>query len=396
MPYPLEDIKVIDLTRVLAGPYCTMMLGDMGAEILKIEPPRTGDDSRSYGPPFIKGESSYFLSLNRNKKSIVIDLKSSDGREILRKLVEKADVLVENFRPGVMKKLKLDYPSLMKYNPRLIYCSITGFGQDGPYSQRPGYDIVGFSMSGMMSITGEEGRPPVKMGIPVADIGSGMFAAYAILAALISRGKSGEGQYIDVSLLDGQVSWLTFQAGNYFGTGINPEKLGSAHPSIAPYQAFKAMDDYFIIAIGNDVQWRVFCKALKEKELADRVEFRTNPLRSKNRELLANMLGAIFASKPASHWLTLLERAGIPCGPINKLDQILSDRHIRHRGMVQEISHPTAGEIKQLGIPYKLSSVSGNIKKAPPILGEDTDHVLRSIGYREDQIRRFKSRGSVK
>ena len=205
MPYPLEDIKVIDLTRVLAGPYCTMMLGDMGAEILKIEPPGTGDDSRSYGPPFIKGESSYFLSLNRNKKSIVIDLKSGDGREILYKLVEKADVLVENFRPGVMKKLKIDYPSLIKYNPRLIYCSITGFGQNGPYSQRPGYDIVGFSMSGMMSITGEQGRPPVKMGIPVADIGSGMFAAYAILAALISRGKSGEGQYIDVSLLDGQV-----------------------------------------------------------------------------------------------------------------------------------------------------------------------------------------------
>jgi len=247
-----------------------------------------------------------------------------------------------------------------------------------------------------MSITGEQGRPPVKMGVPVADIGSGMFAAYAILAALISRGKSGEGQYIDVSLLDGQVSWLTFQAGNYFGTGINPEKLGSAHPSIAPYQAFKAVDDYFIIAIGNDVQWRVFCKALKEKELGESLEFRTNPLRSKNRELLANMLGTIFASKPASHWLTLLERAGIPCGPINKLDQILSDRHIRHRGMVQEISHPTAGKIKQLGIPYKLSSVSGNIRKAPPILGEDTDHVLRSIGYREDQIRRFKSRGSVK
>ena len=394
MLYPLEDIKVVDLSRVLAGPYCTMLLGDLGADIIKIEPPG-GDESRKYGPPFIGGESYYFMSLNRNKKSIVLDLKSRDGVEVLERLVKKADVVVENFRPGVTKKLGIDYLMLKKLNSSLIYCSITGFGQTGPYAQRPGYDIVAYAMGGMMSITGEPDQPPVKPGVPVADIGSGMFAVNGILAALLARKNTGKGQSIDVALLDGQVSWLTFQAGNYFGTGVNPSKMGSAHPTISPYQAFKAEDSYFILAVGNDGHWKNFCKAVGQKDLMYRSEFSTNPLRVENRELLVDLLESLFVTKPAAYWLSLLRRAGVPCGNINNVENSLSDSQVIHRGMVQEMLHPRAGKIKVLGVPFKLSSTPGEIRSPPPILGEHTDQILKNMGYGIDKISQLRMKGAV-
>lgn len=372
-----------------------MILGDLGAEILKVEPPDGGDESRNYGPPFVEGESYYFLSLNRNKKSLVLDLKSREGKEVLHKLVLKSDVLVENFRPGVTKKLNIDYSTLGSLNPRLIYCSITGFGQDGPYSGRPGYDIVSFATGGIMSLTGEPGQPPVKIGIPVADIGAGMFATSTILAALISRQQTGKGQYIDVSLLDGQVSWLTFQAGYYFGTGRSPRKMGSAHPTIAPYQAFKASDSYFVLAVGNNSAWKTFCEALGLRELFNRPKFSTNPLRVKNQRELTDILEPFFAKKSASHWLGLLEEAGVPCASINDLDTTLTHPQVIHRGMVQEVVHPKAGKIKVLGIPFKLSETPGAIRSPPPLLGEHTDEVLRRVGYGNGEISRLRAEGAV-
>lgn len=397
MSGPLEGVRVLDLSRVLTGPFCSMILGDMGAEIVKIEIPKTGDDTRQWGPPFIHGESAYFLSVNRNKKSVTLDLSNEKGREILYALAEKCDVLLENFRPGVTQKLQVDYPTMTRKNPRLVYCSITSYGQTGEYRERLAYDIVLQGMGGLMGITGEPNRPPVRIGVAISDIGAGMYAAIAILGALITRGKTGKGQFIDLSLLDSTVSWMTYMAADYFATGKNPQRMGSAHPSIVPYQCFETSDGQFItVAVGNDKLFQNFCKAIQMDQLADDPRFATNPSRVLNRKELIAVLEEVFKQKPRDEWLKRLYGAGTPAGPVYSMQEIFSDLQILQRDMLVRLRHPIAGEISQIGIPMKFSATNPEIRSPPPSLGEHVDEVLGDLlGYDAKRIAELRSQGVV-
>jgi len=389
MVRPLESILILDLSRALAGPYCSMMLADMGAEIIKIEMPGRGDDSRSWGPPFVEGESAYFMSVNRNKKSITLNLKSEKSKEIIEKLIKKADIIIENFRPGTMDKLGLSYENVAELNPEIIYASISGFGQDGPYRLLPGFDQVIQGMGGLMSVTGEPGGPPIKVGVAVADIAGGMFAAYGIMIALFNRQRTGKGQMIDVSLLDSQVAWLTYRAGSFFASGKIPQPLGSGHPNIVPYQAFKANDTYVNIAAGNDQLWQKFCSAVGLEDIVENPKFATNAKRVENRNELVNIISNIVSSKNAQEWLDILTKAGVPCGPIYTLDEIFTDPQVLHRNMVKDLDHIKAGKIKVTGVPVKLSATPGEILTAPPVLGQHTKEILLEIGYSDNDIEKF-------
>jgi formyl-CoA transferase/CoA:oxalate CoA-transferase len=374
-----------------------MILGDLGAEIIKIEIPKIGDDTRQWGPPFVKGESAYFLSVNRNKKSVTLDLSKEKGKEILYALAEKSDILLENFRPGVTQKLEVDYPKLAKKNPRLIYCSITSYGHSGEYRDRLAYDLVLQAMGGLMGITGEPGRPPVRIGVALSDIGAGMYASIAILAALAARAHTGKGQWIDISLLDGTVSWMTYMASNYFATGKNPERMGSAHPTIVPYQCFETLDHEFIaLAIGNDKLFRNLCRAIQREKLADDTRFSTNPSRVKNREQLVPMLEQLFKQRTRDEWLKTLTKAEVPAGPVYSLQELFSDPQVLHRNMLTRIKHSAAGEISQIGIPMKFSDTNPDIRSAPPLLGEHVNEVLgKLLGYDEKRIAELKNEGVV-
>jgi len=372
-----------------------MVLADYGAEVIKVERPGAGDDTRHWGPPFIGGESGYFLSINRNKKSITVDMSTPEGREIIYRLARTADVAIENFRPGTADRLGIGYERLRQENPSIIYCSISGFGQTGPYRDRPGYDALAQAMSGMMAITGEPDGPPMKHGMSIADIGAGMWAVFAIAAALYHRERTGEGQAIDVSLLDAQLSWLTYAAGNYFASGKNPGRYGSAHPNIVPYQPFATADGYIMLAVGNDRLWQQFCQAAGRPELADQPGFRTNAERVTNRADVVATVGEIMAQRTTAEWMELLERAGIPAGPINTVEQILDDPHVLAREMVVTLQHPTAGEIKTVGIPAKLSDTPGTVRSAPPLLGQHTDEILAELGYDAAAIADLRERGIV-
>ena len=395
MAKALEGIKVLDLSRALAGPYCTMMLADMGAEVIKLEMPGRGDDSRSWGPPFVEGESAYFMSINRNKKSITLNMKSDKSTEIIHKLIKQSDVLVENFRPGAMERLGLGYERVKEMNPRIIYCSISGFGQDGPYRMLPGFDQVLQGMGGLMSITGELGGPPIKVGVAIADISGGMFASNGILVALYNREKTGKGQMVDVSLLDSQVAWLTYRAGAYFASGEVPQPMGSGHPVIVPYQAFKAKDVFINIAVGNDQLWERFCKAVGLENVMNDPKFATNAKRVENREEIVKIISDLIVTRDGEEWLKILTDAGIPCGPIYTVDKIFADPQVLHREMVKELDHPKAGKIKVTGIPIKLSDTPGEVETAPPVLGQHTQEVLTELGYSDQDLEKLKQENVI-
>lgn len=380
----LKGIRIIDLSRVLSGPYCTMTLGDLGAEVIKIESPE-GDDTRQWGPPFVQEESAYFLSVNRNKKSVVLNLKLAEDRDLFLSLVETADVVVENFRPGTLARLGIDYQSLKEHNPGIILASISGFGQTGPYALKPGYDILAQGMGGLMSVTGEPGGQPTKAGFSLADVGTGMWAGFGILAALLERQKSGEGQWIDVSLLDTIVSWQTYLAGNYFASGKDPEPMGTQHPNIVPYQVFLASDGHFILAVANENLWKKFVSLMEIKALEDE-RFKTNPDRVRNREELIALLDEIFLKKSIREWMAMFESQGLPCGPVNKFSNILNDPHLHEREMVLEKDHPTLGKLKMLGTPVKFSRTPTRIATLPPLLGQHTEEILSALDCKLNEV----------
>jgi len=371
----LSDVIVIDLSRVLAGPHCTMILGDLGATVIKVEQPGKGDDTRHFGPPYIAGESAYYLGLNRNKQSILLDFSTPEGKERLLNLLSTATVLVENFRPGALERQGLGYEALRAINPGLIYCSISGYGQTGPYALRPGYDFVAQAESGLMSVTGEIDGDPQRVGSPVGDVSAGVYACIAILAALRVRDRTGKGQHIDISLLETTISLLSNVASNYLISGEEAPRLGNGHPNIVPYQAFHTRDGYVVVSCGNDRLYQALCQLLGREDLATNSSFATNPQRVRNREQLVPALQEEFLRRSTEEWLPELRAAGIPCGPINTVSQIFHDPHIQARDFVWECEHPTAGRIKLSGSPIHLSETPTRLYKAPPLLGEDDDQV---------------------
>lgn len=386
----LDGVRILDLTRVLAGPFCTMVLADLGAEVIKVEMPGIGDDSRSAGP-FIKGESSYFMSLNRGKKSLTLDLRHQEGKAILKELVKKVDVLIENFRPGTMKKLELDYAVLSTVNPRLIYAAISGFGQTGPYREKPAYDFIIQGMGGVMGLTAHPGGPPTRVPVAIGDITAGLFAAIGILSALRERDVSGQGQMIDVAMLDCQVSLLENPLARYFATQEVPVPIGNTHPTLNPTGAYPTKDRCIIIGVGNDSLWKTFCEVVDREQWIEDERFTTNAKRTENSAQLGELLTELFRTRNTADWIELLESDGIPCGPINTVDEVANDPHIDFRKMIVSTDHPTAGEVKMAGVPIKMSRTPGVVDTPPPILGEHTDEILQNLlGYKRNKIQALK------
>ncbi len=392
----LADIRVLDLSRILAGPYATMMLADLGAEVIKVEQPGVGDGTRAWGPPWVGPFSAYYLSVNRNKRSVTINLKSERGRELIKALVLRSDILVENFKVGTMKRLGLDYDTLAAIHPGLIYCSISGYGQTGPYKDRPGYDFMIQAHGGVMSITGPVEGPPYKVGVAVVDVTAGLYAVSAILAALHHRERTGQGQYIDIALLDAQVGWLVNVAQNYFATGEKPKRYGNAHPNIVPYETFETADGYLALAVGADAQYQRLCQVIGRPDLWKDERFQTNAGRVTHRDVLIPQLQEVFRTRPTQAWLDALWAAKIPASPINDIPAVFADPQVQHRGMAQTIQHPQAGELTLLGPVPKLSRTPAAIRTPPPMLGEHTDAVLQELlGLDEDAIARLRDEGVI-
>jgi len=393
MKAALQGIRVLDLSRVLAGPWCTQNLADLGADVIKVERPGAGDDTRAWGPPFLKdrdgrdtSDAAYYLAANRNKRSVEIDLASPAGQQAVRDLARLSDVVVENYKVGQLKKYGLDYPSLAALEPRLVYCSVTGFGQTGPWADRPGYDFIIQALGGLMSITGEaDDRPgggPQKVGVAVSDLMTGMYATQAVLAALLHRERTGEGQYIDVALLDVQVAMLANMNANFLVSGKPPKRWGNAHPNIVPYQAFRASDQWLVVAVGNDEQYRRFCELGRRSDLYLDERFARNRDRVRNRERLVPLLAVMIAERPAAWWLEELERIGVPCGPINDLRQVFDNEQVRARGLRVDVERDDTGPVPLVGSPLKMSATPPTCRIAPPRLGQHTDEVLHELlGY---------------
>ena len=392
---PLDGIRVLDLTRVLAGPFCSMILADMGAEVIKIEEPGKGDDTRSW-PPFVGGEATYFLSVNRNKKSVTLNLKAPAARKIFTNLVKKSDVVLENFRPGTMEKLGIGYATLSKLNPKLIYCAVSGFGESGPDAGRAGYDLVVQAESGVMDITGFADGPPVKMGTSIADLVAGMSAAHGVSLALLARVKTKRGQKVELGMLDAMAALLTYQAGIYWGTGRTPARRGNEHPSIVPYEVFKAADAYLVIGAANDSLWERCCAALERPDLAKEPRYATVASRVEHRAALVPTLNEVLGTRPAEDWLKRLEAAGVPAGRIRTVPEVCESEHLKARGMVVALPHAKAGSVKMMGVPMRLHGTPGRATSAPPVLGGDTESVLmRVLGLRRTAVARLRAAGVV-
>lgn len=400
---PLAHVRVLDLSRVLAGPWASQVLADLGAEVIKVERPGAGDDTRGWGPPFLRdaagrptSESAYFLSANRSKRSVTIDLAHPEGQELVRRLARQSDILLENYKVGGLSRYGLAWEQLREVNPRLVYCSITGFGQTGPYRHRAGYDFLLQGMGGLMSITGEPGGSPMKVGVAIVDVLTGMYAATAALAALAHRERTGEGQQVDLALLDVQVAMLANQAQSYLTAGVAPTRLGNAHPSIVPYQAFATADGHIVVAVGNDGQFARLCEVAGRPELAADPRFAKNAGRVAHREALIPILAALFATRSSTTWIAQLEEAGVPCGPINDLAQVFDDPQVRHRGMRREVEHPLAGTTAIGASPIRLGGTPLGPPSAPPLLGQHTREVLSELlGLSDDELERLRGAGAI-
>ena len=400
---PLNNIRILDITRALAGPYCTMILGDLGADVIKVERPDSGDESRGWGPPFIgesygpyPGESAYFIAANRNKRSLTVNIQSPEGQKIIRQLACISDVLVENYRSGVLDQMGLGYPDLHKLCPKLIYCSISGYGRTGPFAERPGYDAILQAEGGMMSITGPVDGPPSRVGIPIIDITSGMFAATAILAALHARDLMGDGQLVDISLFDSHIALLANVASNYLIGGEPPRRLGNAHPNLVPYEAFSARDGWFILGAANERQWGLLCDMLGRPDMKTDSRFVTNGDRVANRDTLVDELNETFSQRDVNDWLADLIKAGLPCGPINSLPEVFAHPQAQARDMTLVSEHPTAGMVRLTGFPYKLSQTPAEIHRPPPLLGGHTEEVLTSLlAYSSEDVASLRAKKAI-
>ncbi len=395
MAGPLKGVFVLDMTWALAGPYCSMILSDLGAEVIKVENPDGGDNSRQ-SLPFIKGVSSYFLSINRGKKSITINLRHPEGKQIILDLAKKSDVLVENFRPGVMDRLGLGYAALRQANPGIIYAACSGFGQNSPYAARPAYDVIVQGMGGTLSITGETGGPPVRVGFSIGDIGGGIFTALGVLAALHERQKSGQGQMVDIAMMDGQIALAENAIARFLAAGEVPQRIGTRHPLRTPFQAFPTQDGYMVLAAGQEHFWVKFCQVINRQDLLTDERFKDNPSRTKNHAQLEAILNEITQTKKTAEWVALMEKSDIPCGPVNSIDQVVHDPHTIAREMIIPVEHSTAGSLKVVNSPLKLSRTPVKIEKASPELGEHTEEVLQNfLGYNQEKIKNLRSMQAI-
>lgn len=390
---PLSKIKVLDLSRFLAGPFCTLLLADMGADVIKIETPEHGDDARYQGT-LINGESGYFVGMNRNKRGMTLDLKSKEGKDIFLQLVKISDVVVENFRPGVMRNLGFDYESLKKVNPRIVYCGISGFGKDGPYALRPAFDFIAQGISGFMSITGFPDREPVRTGIPISDSVAGIYGAFGILAALIARQETGRGQEVQTSLVDAMISILSFQVDRYFGTGKVAPRMGNDHPVGSPYGTFKALDGYINIAPAGQPMWERLAQALGLKNLIEDPRFKTNDQRRANRKELNGIINEITSQKTMADWIDYLNKEGVPCGPIYNLEQVFNDPQVKHQQMLVDVEQP-GGTMKTLGSAVKMSETPAKVRRPSPQLGQHTEEILKSLGFSSEQFKVLKEKKVV-